>query len=79
MPSTHQPRLWKPICKWQRHACDGWQAWLKDLVVDLGHLLRKKEIFWELQEIAKENPKILSPGAFFKWMCTNYIATVSPV
>ena len=44
---------------------------------DLSHLLGKREIFWELQEIAKENQRILEHGSFFDWMCTNYIAAVT--
>jgi hypothetical protein len=44
---------------------------------DLTELLGSREIFWELQEVAKENKKVLSPAAFFDWMCWNYISTVS--
>ena len=44
---------------------------------DLSHLLGKREIFWELQEVAKENRRILDHGAFFDWMCTNYVAAVA--
>jgi len=40
-------------------------------------LLGKRSIFWELQDIAKANPKILKPGAFFDWMCQNYIAAIT--
>ena len=36
-----------------------------------------REIFWELQDIAKRNPKILDPYAFFDWMCRNYFAAVT--
>lgn len=44
---------------------------------ELTHLLGKREIFWELQEVAKENPRILEHGAFFDWMCKNYIAAAT--
>jgi len=44
---------------------------------DLADLLGKREIFWELQDIAKDNSKILGPGAFFDWMCRNYISAMS--
>jgi hypothetical protein len=44
---------------------------------DLTDLLGKREIFWELQEVAKANPAILTPGSFFDWMCRNYIAAAS--
>lgn len=36
-------------------------------------MLGKREIFWELQEVAKENPKVLKPGTLFDWMCRNYV------
>lgn len=44
---------------------------------DLTDLLGKREIFWELQEVAKNNPKVLNPGSFLDWMCRNYIAAMS--
>ena len=44
---------------------------------DLAHLLGKREIFWDLQKIARENRRILEHRAFFDWMCTNYIAAVT--
>jgi hypothetical protein len=44
---------------------------------DLGDMLGRREIFWELQEIAKENPRVLSPGAFFDWMCRNYFIAIT--
>ena len=40
---------------------------------DLSDLFRKQEIFWQLQEVAKNNPAILKNGAFFEWMCNNYV------
>ncbi len=54
-----------------------WRSWLPMMSTDLAHLLGRREIFWELQEIAKENSRILEHGAFFDWMCTNYVVTAS--
>ena len=54
-----------------------WRSWLPAMNADLAHLLGKREIFWDLQKIAKENRRILDHGAFFDWMCTNYIAAVT--
>ena len=54
-----------------------WRSWLPTMNADLAHLLGKREIFWDLQKIAKENRQILDHGAFFDWMCTNYIAAVT--
>lgn len=54
-----------------------WRLWLKHLKPDLTELLGDREIFWGLQDIAKENPDILTPGAFFDWMCSNYTTSVA--
>lgn len=54
-----------------------WRSWLEPMKTDLTHLLGKREIFWELQEIAEENSQILKHGTFFDWMCTNYITAVT--
>ena len=54
-----------------------WRSWLPKMMPDLSDLLGKKEIFWELQGIAKQNPEILTPGAFFDWMCRNYMTSVA--
>lgn len=54
-----------------------WRSWLPNMMPDLSDLLGKKEIFWELQDIAKQNPAILKPGAFFDWMCRNYLTSVA--
>lgn len=42
---------------------------------DITDMLAKREMFWDLQEVAKENPKVLDPGSFFDWMCRNYVVT----
>lgn len=54
-----------------------WRKWLPDLATNLSEIIAKKEIFWELQEIAKENKNILKQPNFFEWMCQNYIDSVS--
>ena len=54
-----------------------WRRWLQPMSSDLSHLLGKREIFWELQNVVKENQQILDHGSFFDWMCTNYIVAVS--
>jgi hypothetical protein len=44
---------------------------------EMTDLLASREIFWELQEIAKRNPKVFEPGAFFHWLSTNYIIAMT--
>jgi len=54
-----------------------WRGWLDRMSQEIRDLLIKKELFWELQKIAEENEKILSPGLFFDWMCKNYMVAAS--
>lgn len=54
-----------------------WRSWLPQMFRDLSDMLGKREIFYDLQEVAKENPKVLSPGDFFDWMCTNYVTAIT--
>lgn len=44
---------------------------------DLTDLLGSREIFWDLQDVAKENQNILTPGSFFDWMCRNYFVAAT--
>ena len=50
-----------------------WRRRLPAIYSDISDLLGRREIFWELQEVAKHNPRITEHGAFFDWVCRNYI------
>lgn len=50
-----------------------WRSWLPAMITHMGELLESREIFLGLQEIARNNPKILDPGDFVDWMYNNYI------
>lgn len=54
-----------------------WRKRLPALTEELTRLLRSKEIFWELQEVAQGNPAIQNPAAFFDWMRINYVIALS--
>jgi len=54
-----------------------WRGWLERMTKEIRDLLKKKQLFWELQKIAEENKEILSPGLFFDWMCKNYMVAAS--
>lgn len=54
-----------------------WIAWLPAMRKDMTDLLGRREIFWQLQDVAKENPRILHQGTFFDWMCRNYIVSMT--
>lgn len=74
MPKRIRPKSYKKYDPKRHQALRRkWKNWLELLVNDLVDLFARREIFWDLQEIAKKNTKILSPGAFFDWMCNNYM------
>ena len=56
-----------------------WRAWLSKMKPELSDLHFKRKIFWDLQDIAKDNPAILKPGEYFDWQCRNYIVTSSVI
>ena len=47
------------------------------MLAEMADLLGKREIFRGLQEIARDNSRVLEPGAFFNWLSTNYVTTVT--
>lgn len=54
-----------------------WRARLPRMLDEMTDLLGKREIFWELQDVARKNPKVLNPSAFFHWLSTNYIVAMT--
>jgi hypothetical protein len=73
----HKPKRQRPKIKHKvadpSKLIKRWKSWLPALKNDLTDLLGKRETFWELQEVAKENPKIMNLHSFFDWMCRNYV------
>lgn len=54
-----------------------WKRWLPQMRHDLTDLMGMWEIFWQLQDVARENPAVLKPGSFFDWMCRNYMIAIT--
>jgi hypothetical protein len=73
MPKRERPKKFKHNPADHAALHRRWKSWLPDMKRDLSDLLGKEETFWDLQEVAKENEKILNPGNFFDWMCRNYV------
>lgn len=67
-PTRYQTDLSVRPALWRK-----WRKWLPRMRSDITDMLGKRDVFWELQDVAKENPKILNPGNFFDWMCRNYV------
>ena len=49
-----------------------WDGWLEEILADIRELLISRDIFWEMQQIIKANPRIHTPNAFFRWMARIY-------
>jgi hypothetical protein len=77
MPIRKRPKNFNNDTKVHSKLIRHWKRWLPEMKHDLTDLLGKRETFWELQEVAKENPKILNPHSFFDWMCRNYVISQS--
>jgi len=75
MQSRQRPKKLKHNVADHRKLIRRWKRWLPAMKRDLTDLLSKRETFWELQEVAKENPKIMNPYSFFDWMCRNYVVS----
>ncbi|UQS15179.1 hypothetical protein [Pseudomonas sp. HS6] len=75
MPSRKRPKTLKRNIADHHINIRRWKRWLPGMKRDLSDLLSKRETFWELQEVANENPKIMNPYSFFDWMCRNYVVS----
>jgi len=77
MPRRTRPKSFKHDLAKHPGLRRRWKRWLPHMRRDLTDLLGRRELFWDLQEVAKENPKILNPGSFFDWMCRNYVVAMT--
>lgn len=73
MPKRSRPKSYNPDPSLHLTLLRRWRRWLPRMSSDITDMLAKREMFWDLQEVAEENPKILDPGSFFDWMCRNYV------
>lgn len=77
MPRRKRPKTLKRVPQDYTSLRRRWKRWLPMMRQDLTDMLGKREIFWELQDVAKENPDVLKPGSFFDWMCRNYVVAMT--
>lgn len=51
-----------------------WITWLKIIENEVTHLLVKKDIFWAINDIIKNNKNIQKPSSFYDYLNDTYIA-----
>lgn len=49
-----------------------WNSWLDKIENEVTRLVENRYIFWEVQKIIKNNPKIQKPSAFYEWLGNVY-------
>jgi hypothetical protein len=54
-----------------------WLRWLKVVHDDIQQLLVKRNIFWEVQDIIKNNKEIQKPSSFYGYLGDTYVAYIS--
>lgn len=53
-----------------------WNKWLDIIHSEITNLSIYKNIFWEVQAIIKNNPKIQKPSSFYEFLGSSYIALI---
>jgi len=52
-----------------------WNEWIDRILSEIRTLSIDRNIFWEVQEIIKNNPKIQKPSKFYNFLRNNYTAS----
>src|SRR3990172_7876188 len=52
-----------------------WNRWLDVIFSEITTLAANKHIFWEIQTIIKNNPKIQKPSAFYEFLGSVYASS----
>lgn len=51
-----------------------WNRWMDIIYVEITELVIHQDIFWQVQDLIKNNPKLQRPSAFYKFMGRTYSA-----
>ncbi|MCE2396400.1 hypothetical protein J4G02_17840 [Candidatus Poribacteria bacterium] len=51
-----------------------WQKWMEIIQGEIQRLLRDTSMFWEVQDIIRENPRIQKPSAFYSYLGRTYLS-----
>jgi hypothetical protein len=55
---------------------DKWNKWLDSIYWEITNLSRYRNIFWEVQGIIKNNPRIQKQSSFYEFLGVSYVAFV---
>ena len=51
-----------------------WLKWMETIQSEIQKLLRDTNMFWEVQDIIRENPHIQKPSAFYRYLGMTYLS-----
>ena len=51
-----------------------WRKWMETIQNDIQTLLRDASMFWEVQDIISENPRLRKPSAFYRYLGRTYLS-----
>ena len=51
-----------------------WLKWMETIQSEIQKLLRDTNMFWEVQDIIRENPRIQKPSAFYSYLGRTYLS-----
>ncbi len=51
-----------------------WLRWMETIQSEVQRLLRDTNMFWEVQDIIRENPRIQKPSAFYRYLGRTYLS-----
>lgn len=53
---------------------DKWLRWMKPIHDEILMLVQDAKVFWEVQDIIRENPRIQKPSSFYRYLERSYIS-----
>ncbi len=51
-----------------------WRKWMKVIEKEICSLVADANIFWEVQDIIRENPSIQKPSSFYRYLARTYLS-----
>jgi hypothetical protein len=54
-----------------------WRGWSREFIAEVGDLMWKRQIYRDLNEVARHNDAIGQPGDFLHWIRVNYVESMA--